>query len=309
MTGRGLIVILLALMLVLALLLLLLRSRLRSQRQEARHRAVVGRMLALAQGQNEIFEINVLDGAPHKGLAGLLQRTGNGRLVFDVLCYAPQGLQGTAAEVYFRATLPEGSTFYKFHTTILDVASGKQKSRLTVAAPLDLDVGQKRTFIRVQPPAGSIRVLALWKLGLSQPLPPDTSAIGRPFIYAKSGMENAPLRIEDISGTGVALRFPMPDPEVMPVDLNKGSRILCLVIFEAGRQDRVITFWCSCDVVHTRAVTMDDPAFIVGAKFSNWAILEPGKTELNWFHCSPTHGVLPITQWVMYLDIVQRKLL
>ena len=34
-----------------------------------------------------------------------------------------------------------------------------------------------------------------------------------------------------------------------------------------------------------------------------------GGTEISWFHCSPTHGVLPITQWVMYLDMVQRKLL
>lgn len=54
---------------------------------------------------------------------------------------------------------------------------------------------------------------------------------------------------------------------------------------------------------------MDKPALILGVRFTNWAILEPGGTEISWFHCSPTHGVLPITQWVMYLDMVQRKLL
>lgn len=308
MTGKELIFVFAALMLAL-ILLLRLRGNVSRQRQEAKRRAVVGRMLDLAQTQNEIFEINVLDGQAHKGLAGLLQRISDGQLVLDVFSYAPHGLTGLSAEIYFRATLPEGSTFYKFHTTILNVDPGRSRSLLTVTAPLDLDVGQKRTFIRVQPPSRSIRVLAFWKLGLAQPLPAQTSEIGKPFTYAKRGMKDAPLCIEDISGTGLALRFPMPDPENRPVDLDKGSRILCLVIFEAGREERVITFWCACEVVHTREIKMDKPALILGVRFTNWAILEPGGTEISWFHCSPTHGVLPITQWVMYLDMVQRKLL
>lgn len=309
MTGKELIFVFAALMLALILLLLRLRGNVSRQRQEAKRRAVVGRMLDLAQTQNEIFEINVLDGQAHKGLAGLLQRISDGQLVLDVFSYAPHGLTGLSAEIYFRATLPEGSTFYKFHTTILNVDPGRSRSLLTVTAPLDLDVGQKRTFIRVQPPSRSIRVLAFWKLGLAQPLPAQTSEIGKPFTYAKRGMKDAPLCIEDISGTGLALRFPMPDPENRPVDLDKGSRIFCLVIFEAGREERVITFWCACEVVHTREIKMDKPALILGVRFTNWAILEPGGTEISWFHCSPTHGVLPITQWVMYLDMVQRKLL
>ena len=160
MTGKELIFVFAALMLALILLLLRLRGNVSRQRQEAKRRAVVGRMLDLAQTQNEIFEINVLDGQAHKGLAGLLQRISDGQLVLDVFSYAPHGLTGLSAEIYFRATLPEGSTFYKFHTTILNVDPGRSRSLLTVTAPLDLDVGQKRTFIRVQPPSRSIRVLA-----------------------------------------------------------------------------------------------------------------------------------------------------
>ena len=54
------------------ILLLRLRGNVSRQRQEAKRRAVVGRMLDLAQTQNEIFKINVLDGQARKGLAGLL---------------------------------------------------------------------------------------------------------------------------------------------------------------------------------------------------------------------------------------------
>ena len=97
----------------------------------------------------------------------------------------------------------------------------------------------------------------------------------------------------------------MPDPENRPVDLDKGSRILCLVIFEAGREERVITFWCACEVVHTREIKMDKPALILGVRFTNWAILEPrrhGRSAGSTVR--PPHGVLPIPSgsciWIWY---------
>ena len=43
-------------------------------------------------------------------------------------------------------------------------------------------------------------------------------------------------------------------------------------------------------------------------EFSNWAVLEQGKCDINWFHSTPKSGVSPITQWVMQMDIQQRKL-
>ena len=36
--------------------------------------------------------------------------------------------------------------------------------------------------------------------------------------------------------------------------------------------------------------------------------LEQGKADINWFHSTPKSGVSPITQWVMQMDIQQRKL-
>jgi hypothetical protein len=47
---------------------------------------------------------------------------------------------------------------------------------------------------------------------------------------------------------------------------------------------------------------------ILGTEFSNWAVLEQGKSDINWFHSTPKSGVSPITQWVMQIDIQQRKL-
>ena len=38
------------------------------------------------------------------------------------------------------------------------------------------------------------------------------------------------------------------------------------------------------------------------------ALIEQGKADINWFHSTPKSGVSPITQWVMQMDIQQRKL-
>jgi hypothetical protein len=43
-------------------------------------------------------------------------------------------------------------------------------------------------------------------------------------------------------------------------------------------------------------------------QFTNWAVMEPGSTEIHWFHTSPTKGVGPITQWVMRIDRHQHGL-
>ena len=42
---------------------------------------------------------------------------------------------------------------------------------------------------------------------------------------------------------------------------------------------------------------------ILGTEFTNWAVLEPGKADINWFHSTPKSGVSPITQWVMQMDM------
>ena len=75
-----------------------------------------------------------------------------------------------------------------------------------------------------------------------------------------------------------------------------------------SKEDRVVTFWCTCDVLNIRMQKEPTPALVLGTEFSNWAVLEQGKADINWFHSTPKSGVSPITQWVMQMDIQQRKL-
>ena len=308
MTGTELLIIVVLLLVALCVTLVVVKGRLQTIRQEAKRTEMIRSMLETAQGQNEIFDLNVEERHSHKGLAGTLTKILTTQLELEVLSYVSRELEGTLAEVYFRAMLPEGPAFFKFHSTIQQVKGSYEKSYLMLSMPKEIDAGQKRHFIRVKPPKDLVRVIGVWEMDPAKPIPRNTCEIGRPLLHYKAGMENELVQVADISATGMALRFPAESLEDKPVDLDKGSQLLCLIIYQVNREERVVTFWCTCDVLNIRMQNEPAPALIMGTEFSNWAVLEQGKCEINWFHSTPKSGVSPITQWVMQMDIQQRKL-
>lgn len=308
MTGTELLIVVVLLLVALCVTLVVVKGRLQSIRHEAKRADMIRRMLETAQIQNEIFDLNVEERHSHKGMAGTLTKILPTMLELEVLSYVSREFEGARAEVYFRAMLPEGPAFFKFYATIQQVKGSYEKSYLTLSMPKEIDAGQKRHFIRVKPPKDLVRVIGVWEMDPAKPIPRNTSEIGKPLLHYKAGMENELVQVADISATGMALSFPAESLDDKPVDLNKGSQLLCLIIYQVSKEERVVTFWCTCDVLNIRMQTGPVPALVLGTEFSNWAILEQGKSDINWFHSTPKSGVSPITQWVMQMDIQQRKL-
>ena len=308
MTGTELLIVFVLLIVALSVTITVVKGRLQTIRHEAKRAEMIRSMLETAQEQNEIFDLNIDERHSHKGLAGTLTKILPTQLELEVLSYVSRELEGTSADIYFRAMLPEGQAFFKFHSTIQQVKGNYEKSFLLLSMPKEIDAGQKRHFIRVRPPKDLVRAIGVWEMDPTKPIPRNTCEIGSPLLHYKAGMEDELVQVADISATGMALRFPAESLEDKPVDLNKGSQLLCLIIYQVSKDDRVVTFWCTCDVLNIRMQNGPEPALILGTEFSNWAVLEQGKSEINWFHSTPKSGVSPITQWVMQMDIQQRKL-
>ena len=308
MTGTELFIVVVFLIVALSVTLVVVKGRLQSIRHEAKRAEMIRHMLETAQGQNEIFDLNAEERHSHKGLAGTLTKILGSQLELEILSYVSRELEGTSVEVFFRAMLPEGPAFFKFQSTVQQVKGSYEKSYIMLAMPKEIDAGQKRHFIRVKPPKDLVRVIGVWEMDPAKPIPRNTCEIGRPLLHYKAGMENELVQVADISATGMALRFPAESLDDKPVDLDKGSQLLCLIIYQVNKEDRVVTFWCTCDVLNVRMQKEPVPALVLGTEFSNWAVLEQGKSEINWFHSTPKSGVSPITQWVMQMDIQQRKL-
>ena len=309
MTGTQLLIVVGILIAALCVTLVNVKGRLHSMRQATKRAGIIRRLLETAQGQNEIFDLNA-EGkhGTSRGMAGTLTRILSSQLELEVLSYISRELEGASVEVYFRATMPEGASFFKFMSTVQHVKGNYEKTRLLISMPRDIDTGQKRHFIRVKPPKEQVRVIGLWELSPTKPMPRNTSEIGKPLLHYKAGMEAEPLQVADISATGMGLSFPAESVNEKPIDLDKGSQLLCLLIYQVSKEERMVTFWCTCDVLNVRMLKDPTPTMILGTEFSNWAILEPGKSDINWFHSTPKSGVSPITQWVMQMDIQQRKL-
>ena len=308
MTGTELFIVVVFLIVALSVTLVVVKGRLQSIRHEAKRAEMIRHMLETAQEQNEIFDLNAEERHSHKGLAGTLTKILGSQLELEILSYVSRELEGTPVEVFFRAMLPEGPAFFKFQSTVQQVKGSYEKSYIMLAMPKEIDAGQKRHFIRVKPPKDLVRVIGVWEMDPAKPIPRNTCEIGRPLLHYKAGMENELVQVADISATGMALRFPAESLDDKPVDLDKGSQLLCLIIYQVNKEDRVVTFWCTCDVLIVRMQKEPIPALVLGTEFSNWAVLEQGKSEINWFHSTPKSGVSPITQWVMQMDIQQRKL-
>ena len=307
MTNLELLITIAVLLMAVGVTIFIVHQRMQRSGAAKRRLQVMHELLETAQTQNELFDLSAKNiNTKHKALSGMLVSVRDS-LELEILSYVSPELSGESIDVYFRIRSTDGPTFYKFSTTVRRVQGGIEKSRLTLDFPTDISVGQKRQFFRVNPPKETVRIIGLWDLPLGKPPPRDTSEIGRPLLHYKYGTGNETVQVSDISGTGVALGFPLPDLEATPVDLEIGSQVLCLIVYHMGKEGRMVTFWCTCDVTNLRN-QQDPPMLILGMKFTNWAVLEHGKSEINWFHSKQDSGVSPITQWVMQMDREQRRL-
>ncbi|MDR2055977.1 MAG: hypothetical protein LBQ10_08955 [Desulfovibrio sp.] len=303
--------IILGIVVLLGIALTFLRKKHQIQKLAARRRTILIDLLRKAQEQNEIFNIKLLGEEGGKyGLSALLLKINDHQLEMEVLEYVPMEWVDTNIDVYFRVTLQEGPIFYKFRAVVQKVRAQSQRSHLFVTPPQDLEVGQKRNFIRVRPPQESVRAVAVWYLDPTRPIPRTTAEVGPPLFHYRYGMDAAPVVLENISSTGFALRFALSVPAEPPEHLAKGSQLLCLVIYSADEHNEQFNlFWSTNEIVNSRVEEGENPTLVLGTMFTNWAMLGQGKTEIHWFHTSPTRGVMPITQWVMQIDRKQRLLM
>ncbi|MDO5483311.1 MAG: hypothetical protein Q4F27_00215 [Desulfovibrionaceae bacterium] len=272
--------------------------------------AAISQTLVTARRQDRCFDLKYVgsDGSIHR-MTGMMHEV-RGDTVCIRIPHEVPSWNNPQVDVYFQVEMPTGIIFYKFCSALRDARQEEEGEDTLVLldAPLNLEVGQRRSFMRVTPPPSAIRFIGIWPM-VGRPAPGTIREVGTPSIFYKPGMSMKPIMVENISGTGLALRLYAPDEENPPLGIKVGFSLLCLLIYAVPDQEseKLTNFWCTCNVLNTRPLK-DNPAFLAaGMEFTNWAEMEPGKPGIHWFNASPTRGVAPIIQWVMHLDREQRK--
>lgn len=275
----------------------------RKKKELSKQESFVVRTLELAQTQYEVFDLRLdAPGAARKGISATIDQLdakGIGLIAQD---YVPEDWNGQPVEVFFRTRGQAGPVFYVFKSKVVKVQSAYENSRLLIAIPQNLRVEKKRHFIRVQPQKSDIRVIGVWPMQAGQTLPAATSEIGTPLTHYRPGMADEPVQVENISASGLALRFTYGPDDKPVVELARGSQLLCLVVYVHEESEKPIAFWCTGEIMNSRIDEGPKKALVLGLEFTNWAVLEQGTSEIHWAHSSPSRGVRPIAQWVGLID-------
>lgn len=260
-------------------------------------------ILELAHSQYEPFNIKLLkEDVGKAGYTALIDGLDADHVHMDINGYVPEEYKGSGVEVYFKVRMPEGPVFYTFSSTVENIVADYENTQFTLAMPQHLQVEKKRHFVRVKPDREDIRVIGVWPIKPGKRLPKSTSEVGPAMTHYKPGMEHDPVQVENISGAGLALRFAGPQGDDKPMDIHKGSQLLCLVVYMLENSDHPIAFWCTGEVMNVRETTGKEPETVAGLEFTNWAVLEQASSEIHWAHNSPTRGARPILQWVEQIE-------
>lgn len=259
--------------------------------------------LELARSQFEIFNLKPLNaGDARKGISAMLEAVDRNGLRMSASDYVSPELKSGEVDVYFRVKQPDGPIFHVFRSTVRNVEADYENSRLLLSFPDHLRIEKKRHFIRVKPDHSDVRIIGVWPLEPGKKLPKSTEDIGSPVIHFKPGMKDVPVQLEDVSASGLALRFRLDSDGKTPVPWKIGSQMLCLVVYDKEDGQKPTAFWCTGEVMNSRIAEGPKPALVLGLEFTNWAVLEQGKGEIHWAHSSPSRGARPIMQWVEQIE-------
>ncbi|MBQ7608773.1 MAG: hypothetical protein IJU76_12525 [Desulfovibrionaceae bacterium] len=283
----------------------------RAKEAKRKQKLFVMQQLELAYSQIETFSIQVGERDTRTNYMAILDSITNDFLTLSITEYMSPLWINQKADFFFCVRRDAQRDFYRFRAPILSLKPSGKTTKIRVPSPNSLEMGQKRAFFRITPLPETIRVIAIWLLSDTAHLPKATSDVGKPYMSVtfkdRKDEKVSPLNVEDISGTGIALRIILKnqDEELL---IEKGKQILCLLVYDASLQkkEHLVNFCCTGRVTNVRSVKN---AFIVGAEFENWALLNRGKPTINWFKQQKAVGIGPILNWVTKMDLERHKIL
>ena len=207
--------------------------------------------------------------------------------------------QGREIKFYF---LHKGKpkAFYWFVATVIKtVIVRKGIFQLFVTIPATLNPGQKRNFLRLDPPDRLILGLYMW------PLPNEKKAVmasvsfwNKPTLMYTSE-ESFQFKINDLSAGGVGLSIARgySHLEELPFDRSR-MFVLMLDLWEPVQQSS-LKLWTICRV-QSSVPTLDSGNLKLGVKFLAWGqISQTDPDTIIWHKIKGDEGIPQLGDWII----------
>lgn len=280
-----------------------------AQRRDAdRQQRITREILETAMNQRSTLALE-FTGAEMQGrkLSGPCVKLGAGSLLIDVGgAYASPVWNRQPVQVFFKTTTKRKASYYQFNSQVMDAQICGDTFVLQLPVPDELDPGQKRSFVRVEPQGDSVLGIGLWPMSDSVPLPTDINDMERAVFNYRPGKAED-VHIVNLSAGGMRLSMEKKLNPFETLDLSNGSQLLCLLILRSNEGEGSLPFWLACTIVSCGEDPEKRGTLFLGLRFTNWALMEEGETGIAWFPIHKDRGVAPLATWVMRHHLEQHK--
>ena len=217
--------------------------------------------------------------------------------------YAPsQGaLVGERVHCYFKIRQDAKDIFFNFFSSIDRAGQGEAGFlELAIALPDVLIAGQKRNFLRIDPPQDFILELAVWPeyIDSATDWKIDIDAFPEPIL---SNGESTPkiLGLSDISAGGTKLIIDRASLGKSGLSLAKGTRFMLRLNLWDPVEQRELPLWLICRTQQYSGAA-GEPKAVLGVQFIAWSQLKnPDVRKLSWHRLDHEDDeVPPLGNWV-----------
>jgi hypothetical protein len=228
------------------------------------------------------------------------------RVVVDLgLEYSVHSWIGEPVEVSFKLDYKNTSTYYRFLSRIAAMHSGSRDLAVELDLPDFIYPTQKRHYVRIKPMQDHVLGMGLWSLDPAQPLPHDSTTLGRAILSYRPGKVIQCVLL-NISAGGMRIAVPKALSQQFPIKLTLQSHILCLLLLRAQDGGDPMPFWLVC-TVPSLFEDQEHSQIVIGLKFRVWALSETGSSEILWFPVGKSGEVAPLASWVLRHQLEQNK--
>lgn len=200
--------------------------------------------------------------------------------------------RGRSLTVYFHLPAKNGPTqYYFFHSPVVATHPGDDISRIEVATPTALEIGQKRRHFRLELPSADLLDLRLWL-----PDPPALLTATDPHAWPEPVLAFPHIGIVDISAGGIRLSI---DPDHLPRSQTDTRRISLdtvriAITLRGDTQPETYFFEAR---LRNQFKDYATSRLFCGYQFQQVA-MRVGSTPLSWSPVDPEQGVNELGNWI-----------
>lgn len=174
--------------------------------------------------------------------------------------------------------------------------------RLVLERPKNVDVGQRRSSMRIEPELQHIQGFHVWpeELFVRRPRSQEEKLGLYPPVISLQHVRDGFLSLRDISAGGMKIRLPAKADQDLGLNWEQGARLIIWLSLQEATTERKEHFWLKARIKHSTEDFLSKDMY-VGWEFIHHGRISPEK-NLKWVRIQG-HVIEELNNWVQKIYI------